>query len=430
MKKITYFLSCCLLVIAGAFTFAGCGSGREVASIQITAPEKTVYEIGQTLDLKGGTILVKYTDGTSAKYTMSNIAQNVYIDYGASVATNKNVFLSASNNQKVVVRYEGKSDTFSVRVTKKVLTPTYNQTYHAQFDGTPHPLAVTADSLGLPNGTSIESIEYKLKGTDEFTTQAPINAGEYDIKLNLNGGNDYQDKVIDNITYMIDKTDLINLVEGKVLNLKSMDIVYGQAIDLNNCWLDASGETVNINSILNPEIARNLHYYYRLSNSEESFTELDAQTVLNAGAYDIKVVGSWTNNINLYSQIFTQSVRVNAKTLVYGQDYVYTITRNGESVTYTPTANETFQTNIKNFAASDEITVGVTFLDSTLQNAISSSEISYNYRANKSAEWKSQAEINTAGEYRILLAITLKANNKNYVVSNDGANFQGIIVEA
>lgn len=83
----------------------------ELLSIEVTAPTKITYFIGQTLDLSGMTITANYENGPK------NIELN---DLGVSVSGYDSSV--AASGQIVTVTYGGKSDTFSVNIIEKSVT--------------------------------------------------------------------------------------------------------------------------------------------------------------------------------------------------------------------------------------------------------------------------------------------------------------------
>lgn len=80
-----------------------------VSSIEVTAPTKLDYEIGDELDLAGGKVKVYYDNGTDRMFDMT-----------ASMLSG--VDLSKAGTVTVTVTYEGKSATFAVTVTAPEVT--------------------------------------------------------------------------------------------------------------------------------------------------------------------------------------------------------------------------------------------------------------------------------------------------------------------
>ena len=82
--------------------------GKDVASVSIkTKPSKTTYTVGETLNIKGLTLKVTYSDGTS---------ENVTSGFTCSPSGQ----FSKAGQQKIVVTYGGQSTGFFVTVDKKL----------------------------------------------------------------------------------------------------------------------------------------------------------------------------------------------------------------------------------------------------------------------------------------------------------------------
>lgn len=75
-----------------------------VTSIEVkTLPDKTTYSIGESLDLTGGTVLVKYSDGTTSTISMSECTATGFKSTKAGTVT-------------VTLKYNSKTTTFTVEI--------------------------------------------------------------------------------------------------------------------------------------------------------------------------------------------------------------------------------------------------------------------------------------------------------------------------
>ena len=98
-----------------------------VESIAVTAPTKTEYFVGDTLNTAGMTVIANYNDGTT---------KDVTADASVNVTT-----LTTAGTVTVTVTYDGKSDTFTVNVTAVQLGKT---------------VVISADDVMARPGTTFE----------------------------------------------------------------------------------------------------------------------------------------------------------------------------------------------------------------------------------------------------------------------------------
>ena len=444
MKKIAYYMSLCLVMFVGAFAFAGCGNTGEVASLKVDANAlaqqgfNTEYTVGDTLDLTNGEFTVVYSNGEEDTLNMINsLGVQVYIDYGDG-NTDTNVFTTPSEHQPVVIKYEGKTTTFYVTVNKGIITEqdvNLNSSYTKIYTGQPLPVNELAD-IELPSGASVEPAQYRQDpgNINDFTTTPPTDAGNYVIRLNINGGTNYEDTHFD-IPYTIQKADLASLTTNGILNFPNISISHGESYDLSQNWQFSDiGELGAITEGFDESFAgdlNNLVYSYKAS-SETEYTILNADTfdevisTLPTGAYDIRVTGTWANNIEDFA--IDAHLVVIIKTLVYGEDYTFNITKqDGTPVEYElPTSAEDINTIIQ-FGADETIGINITieWLNGIGDSVVGEPTISF--RTGQS--WNQiQNSISTPGTYKIWVEVEFESFTYHFDNDSQFNGFQ-IIVE-
>lgn len=94
-----------VIIFCLAATFSACG--KKVESVVAGAPDRLVYAVGDTLNLEGGSLLIKYSKGKEAVKPLDH--------KDVSVCP---VTLSEAGEIIITVSYSGKSDSFTVTVTE------------------------------------------------------------------------------------------------------------------------------------------------------------------------------------------------------------------------------------------------------------------------------------------------------------------------
>ena len=440
MRKIACYMSLCLVMFVGVLAFAGCGNSTDVASIRIKDLPQQVYTVGDTLNLTNGSITVEYTNGNTADFEMLNCVDLLaYIEYGDGTTTN--VFRSPSEAQVVVIQYKGRTTTFNVQVNKGTITEqdvNLNQSYTKVYTGSSLPISELSN-LNLQDGVSVESVQYRKVGEtiSDFTTVAPVNAGEYVVRVNINGGANYESTYFET-NYTIQKADLASLTSEGILNYPSINISFNENYDLTKNWQFTNNGTLSaITAGLDENIVNNLVYSYSLKGSTQ-FTTLNPDqdsgeiSVANllAGEYVVKVSGSWENNINNFE--ITTPLVIAQKTLIYGEDYEFKVTKqDGTIVEFTPSSNANDVQTIINFTAEETlgITVEIVWLnDNVEQNVVDTPVITFRQGAN----WETsidQDKITSAGTYKIWVDVDFNPNTYHFdndYNNNGNVQFNGI----
>ena len=172
----------------------------DVASIEIkTQPTNTEYKTGDTLNLSGLVITVRYVGST---YTQDIIWS---ADSGITASPENGTELSASqhNGQPITITYGDKTATTGnltvARANPQVTAPTAKT---LTYDGTDQAL-VTA------GGTTGGTLVYSLDQDGAYTTAIPTatNAGEYSVYYKVQGDKDHNDTEPVEVTVTIAKAD-------------------------------------------------------------------------------------------------------------------------------------------------------------------------------------------------------------------------------
>ncbi len=433
MKKLAYCLSLCLVMFVGVFAFAGCGATNELSSIKIKVmPTDLEYSVGETLDLSGGIFIAEYSNGTKHEFRMNNV-DLAYINYGSDTQTTIQ-FTEPAQSQPIVIKYKGKSTTFNVSVIKGNMSVTYNKTYTKAYNGASQPIEELSD-LALPTGASICSIEYRIAGNESesaYSTTAPTVAGNYDVRVKIIGGDNYNNLILDDISYTITKSDLTQITTNNYLNFPEIAMEYSDEIDLTNNWqIVANGEKGAITAGLpasQASVADNLKYYYRLA-SDADYTELtpdvSGKILLNnlkAGEYKVKVNGTWASNINDF-EVETDLI-IQTKKLVYGEDYTLTITQNDQPVVYTVSNSALNIATEIEYTAGDEIVVAVELINAKANSAKTSAPV-VTFATGGSWEHTGIATINGVGAYKVIIDVEFEEGTFEFV---EDQPFHGINV--
>lgn len=434
MKKWLCALSICAVTGLGAFGFAGCGDGNDVASISVKSAGNTTFQVGDVLtpSLKDGVFTVTYKNGRTSDLPLS-MADLVYIDYGDNTATDK--FVIEANFQNVIVRYKEQTAKFGVKVSKRNLDFDYAKTYSTTYDGTQQSARDVLDFV-LPNGTYISGIEYKPHANtdaDEFTTTAPSEAGQYDLKITINGGSQYNNKIIDDIVYEIAKADVSDALNTTV-NLNDIIMQYGDSTQLNTNWTVGKDANAYFSTALKSEfksLANEVKFAYKASNATQ-FTDVK----MTDGKYDLSslAVGDYTlrayvNNLANFKDFhFDSSLTIGTRQLQYGTDYDIDLIQNATMYKYSETTDPTDIQNTIATADPTTITIRVNFLSAVAKNAFvkDSTKIFFQYSQSNNANWGSNlSAMQDYGYYKIIITTQFQNDACTF-----GDTFFGVIVEA
>lgn len=120
-------------------------STKTVKKISVaTEPTITYYEVGDTFSVEGGTILVEYTDGTTDTLPMTS-----------SSFTYNTPGMDSTGTRTVIIYCGTKSARFSITVSSKSYTVTFNYNY----DGAPE-----AETVKYISGEIVEEITAERSG--------------------------------------------------------------------------------------------------------------------------------------------------------------------------------------------------------------------------------------------------------------------------
>jgi len=332
-KFLTSILSCMLLCL-GMFTFTACDTTPAVENISITTtPTKTTYVIGEQIDLNGGELSVRYTDGTTATLPLTVATPSQY------------TFSTAGDNIIITLQFREKLTTLGVSVSKRdIMISSDFAIPNANYTGKAMPVDLTRINGITLGADSTYTVEYKLATAQDstYTTTAPIHAGNYTIRININGGSQFNDMNQENgkqiIEYYnilpttLDKLSTLPANSGKTLEYnfsKYTNFTYGDSIDFSKCWLnvDNQGNTSFGEAPLPTEFANRLTYQYRLQGTTTWTTLSDTSIAMPAGEYEIRVSLTDVPDVADYSRIETFVVR--QKQLIFGQDYNLSVYNSG-----------------------------------------------------------------------------------------------------
>ena len=110
---------------SGDKSSGGSSSGKKVQSVSVSKePTKTEYFVGEEFSAEGGEITITYADKSSETKAMTD--KDVKI---SEVNTTINDADKDTENKTVTVRYGGKSATFKIKVSYKLLSFTFNYNY-------------------------------------------------------------------------------------------------------------------------------------------------------------------------------------------------------------------------------------------------------------------------------------------------------------
>ena len=330
MKRLVCGVLACLALVFCGIGFVGCEPEQpEIKSISIEK-EPTVqnYCVGQDLQLTGGTLRIVFADDSVQFLPMTFAAPNI------------KTFTQANHNQQITLTYKNQTAHFLVNVEKGTLAPVISHT--KQEDGKP---LVTQSYTGqeidfssniiqqsLPQNENI-SIKcfYKDKGSDDSTyTQTPkINAGNYEVKVEYSGSQNYND-LVQTYYFVINKANIKDLVlEGNTLDYNSVELnkvasKFGTLAQFSEFWTQSDGYLGDVP--LPNNIKSQIEYSYRNKNSTAyNSIPLNAltgehQATLDVGEYEIRI--RITNSTNINDEVLAQfNFIVTQATLVRGEHY-------------------------------------------------------------------------------------------------------------
>ena len=405
MKKFLTAILSCLTLCVGLVAFSGCNGQNEITNISVeTLPTTTIYTVGDSIDLSGGVLKVEYKDGKSEEYPLSVATPSVY------------TFNTAGSPVIVTLTYKGKDTTIGVTVNKRELEIDRTQVTipDAVYTGEALPVDITK-VVALPNEVSA-SVEYKVRNADDatYTNTAPIDAGEYAVRVSIDGNDVYGDWTAARgnalvLDYTINKASLQSLAKqanGSAYldyDMSSLGtITYGTVVDFARLWSLINGSSITQGlAPLDADIRAKLNYEYRVKgeNSWLPMTRGENESVtvnLNAGEYEMRVSLLGDSNILDFSKEF--ALNISPRALVQGVDYTLQLGNLDEFIDLsTDTSNVTTVTYngsayVLVLKPSEALTGQIQFADS----------VNYN-KVNDSAYF-SQAPMN-AGEYVATYAI-------------------------
>lgn len=326
MKKLWLSVLGCLALVFCGMGFVGCQSPQpEVKSVSIeSTPTQLTYYVGQDLQLTGGTIKVTYEDDTVKILPMTLATPSI------------TTFKNATNDQIVVLSYKGQTTKFGVHVLKGTLAPVFYSTQteankplvSTSYTSQPVTFDKFLNTASLPNEDI--TITYLYKSADssstEYTLEAPVNAGSYDVKVLFSNSDNYQDLTCE-CKLNISKSNIKDLV----LSGNSLDYDYGQIpttygndFDLANFWTQADGY---LGLAPLPENVRlQLEYSYRPASSSNYTTILpntltgEFNLSLDVGEYVVRIRIHNNSNINDESIVEFNYI-VTKSPLLRGRDF-------------------------------------------------------------------------------------------------------------
>ena len=171
MKKRTFIsviLAAMLAIVLMTFTACGETAEKTVKNIELTAPSKTEYYVGDTFSLEGGFLTVTYEDDTTAKVELD--AEGVEITEPKMDSTGK---------KTITVRYGGKRATFNIMVNMLTYAVTLDYNYQGSVAGSAE--ADMGAPLKKPADPTRSGYEFQGWFVDKTCTM------EYDFGKNVNG---------------------------------------------------------------------------------------------------------------------------------------------------------------------------------------------------------------------------------------------------
>lgn len=412
MKKWLCALSICAVTGLGVFGFAGCGDGDGIASISVKSVAETNFLVGDVLTptLSKSVFTVEYNNGRKCDLPMS-IADIVYINYGDNSTTNK--FVIESPAQSVVVRYKGKTTSYSVKVEKGDLNLNYSKNYTTTYDGTTKSVEDLFDFV-LPDGVFVTDVSYRIHSETEISGDVydatPIDAGVYDVKVKIDGGAKYKDLELTDITFAISKAKVETALANTV-KFANIYMEYGDNFDLTQNWLvgESASKTIFASALKQDflELASNIKYYYRDGNS----TEYKAVLVNLDGNYDLSgfapgeyVVRAYAPSSQNFNSFYYESVlTVASRELKYGEDYTIDFVQGLNVYEYTPnTSLMDIQTKITTSDPSG-LVLRLNFTNEKIKNLLDGEvKIFYSHSTPNQANWTGEtATMQKAGDYKI-----------------------------
>ena len=154
-----------------------------VSGIKVSAPTKTVYDLGESLDTTGMTVTASYEDGTEGTV---NLPKVIIIGFDSSKVTEK---------QTVTVKYAGQTATFDVEIRDFTLENAKEEAVKAVTDKA---TAITAEIEKLANLSADQKAVYEADVESAVAAaKEAINAATTteEVAEAQNAAETFQDKV-------------------------------------------------------------------------------------------------------------------------------------------------------------------------------------------------------------------------------------------
>ncbi len=412
MKKWLCALSMCAVTGLGVIGFAGCSNGDDVASIRIKTLPETNFLVGDvvTPTLKNGVFTIQYNNGRTSDLPLSS-ADLVYVDYGDETTSNQ--FTQANRAQIVVVRYKSKTTTYNVNVAKKDLSVEYTKSYSKVYNGLPQN-ASDLLSIALPDGVSIANIEYRPHtngGVGEYGI-SPCDAGVYDMRVTLNGGGKFNNLVLDDMTFTIQKANIAFALNNTV-QYNNIFMQYNDKVDAAKNWKvgDSTANNIFTNALKSQymPLANNIKYAYRLTSNND-YTILPQTdgvydlSMLEPGAYKLR---AYCNDLDNFEDFYYEcDLDIAAREIQYGTDYIIDIQNGADFIKYTPTSSlMDIATKIQTDDPSS-LSVRVIFLNQNVSAKLKKAPVVYfNYSDANMANWGGEGatQMKKYGDYKITI---------------------------
>lgn len=166
----------------------------DAKSFEIEYSDLTVVVGTADFDLASITASIVGTEGNTVNIAGSDYTYSIALAYtdaqydaGAEVGTGYPLTVTVTVTDLDAQYYIGEYTAILRVIATSMEGSWVSETVTADYDGASHAAAFTADG-GLTEGVDFE-IRYALKGTGNWTTDAPVNAGEYVAKaVSLNAG--------------------------------------------------------------------------------------------------------------------------------------------------------------------------------------------------------------------------------------------------